>query len=578
MAYTSDRNYQIVIEILKFHKIKKVIASPGATNVSFVASIQQDPYFEIYSSVDERSAAYMACGMAAESGEPIVLTCTGATASRNYLPGLTEAYYRKLPVIAVTSTRPISFIGHNYPQVIDRTNVINDVSICSVQIPMIKDDIDEWNCTIKVNEAILRACSADPGPVHLNVETNGARFNVEAISPVNVIRRFYYFDQFPKIDDKKKIAIFVGAHQIWTEHLMSEVDKFCENYNAVVICDNTSNYKGKYQVLGALVTHQKDYYAKCRDIDIVIHIGAVSGAYIEINPKEVWRVSPDGNLCDTFKALSCVFEMEEVVFFENYNKQKKGTKNTTFYDEWCIENSKLLNKIPELPFSNLWCAHQIANKLPENAVVHLAILNSLRSWNYFKISNSVAAYSNTGGFGIDGCLSTVLGAALMSKSKLFFCVIGDLAFFYDMNALGNRHFPPNVRILLINNGRGQEFRNPNHIGSQFGEDTDIYIAAAGHYGAQSPVLVKSYAESLGFDYCSATDKNSFMSVLPKFTSKNINRTPMILEVFTSTDDESNALNIMRHLESSTANNAKAAVKELLGQKGVKAIKRMLKGD
>lgn len=96
--YTNERNVQVVIALLKAYGIRKVIASPGTTNMTFVASIQDDPFFEMYSSVDERSAAYLACGLAAESGEPVVISCTGATASRNYMPGLTEAYYRKLPV------------------------------------------------------------------------------------------------------------------------------------------------------------------------------------------------------------------------------------------------------------------------------------------------------------------------------------------------------------------------------------------------------------------------------------------------------------------------------------------------
>ena len=81
--YVSERNVQIVLSLLKVHGVRKVIASPGATNLTLVASMQQDPYFEIYSSVDERSAAYIACGLAAESGEPVVFSCTGATASRN---------------------------------------------------------------------------------------------------------------------------------------------------------------------------------------------------------------------------------------------------------------------------------------------------------------------------------------------------------------------------------------------------------------------------------------------------------------------------------------------------------------
>ena len=101
--YTNERNVQIVISLLKAHGVKKIVTSPGTTNITFVGSLQQDPYFELYSSVDERSAAYIACGLAAESGEPVGLSCTGATASRNYYSGLTEAYYRKLPIVAIKS-------------------------------------------------------------------------------------------------------------------------------------------------------------------------------------------------------------------------------------------------------------------------------------------------------------------------------------------------------------------------------------------------------------------------------------------------------------------------------------------
>ena len=120
--YSKERNTQIVISLLKAHGIRKIIASPGATNIGFVASVQIDSYFEVYSCVDERSAAYMACGMAAESGEPVVISCTGATSSRNYMPGLTEAFYRKLPILAITSSRGENLIGHLKPQVTDREN------------------------------------------------------------------------------------------------------------------------------------------------------------------------------------------------------------------------------------------------------------------------------------------------------------------------------------------------------------------------------------------------------------------------------------------------------------------------
>ena len=154
--YTNERGLQIIIALLKAHGIKRIIASPGATNLTFVASIQQDPFFEIYSSVDERSAAYMACGMAAESGEPVVITCTGATSSRNYMPGLTEAFYRNLPVIALTANQGVQKIGHLIAQNIDRRQTPRDIVKMSVEVPVVKDDADAWLCNVNVNKALLK--------------------------------------------------------------------------------------------------------------------------------------------------------------------------------------------------------------------------------------------------------------------------------------------------------------------------------------------------------------------------------------------------------------------------------------
>ena len=171
--YTSERNVQIVLALLKANNIKKVVASPGATNESIVASMQYDPYFEMYSCVDERSAAYMACGLAAESGEIVVLSCTGATSSRNYLPGLTEAYYRKLPILAITSSMPTAHIGHLFAQCTNRSTPPVDTVKSTYCIESVKDADDEWDRMIKVNKAISDLKRNGGGPVHLNLITRG---------------------------------------------------------------------------------------------------------------------------------------------------------------------------------------------------------------------------------------------------------------------------------------------------------------------------------------------------------------------------------------------------------------------
>lgn len=578
-GYTVEKNAQILISLMKKHGVRKVVASPGATNVCFVASIQQDPYFEVYSSVDERSAAYIACGLAEESGEAVALSCTGATASRNYVSGLTEAYYRKIPILAITSTQFTGRVGHNIPQVIDRSASMNDIQRLSVELPVIYSAEEEWLCCVKANEALLELKHHGGGPVHINLTTTYSNeYSCKELPEARFIDRICVDDTFPKLSGEK-IAIIVGAHSKWEDRLTKLVDKFCEKYNAVVLYDHTSNYTGNYGVLANLITNQELYRPDCQSMDLLIHLGNVSGAYMTLYPDKVWRVNPDGEICDTFKKLEYVFEMKEEAFFNYYvTHAPNSSKNVTYAEEWKKEREKILSKIPDLPFSNIWIAQQMSKELPENSVLHLAILNSLRSWNLFDMAKSIRGYSNTGGFGIDGCVSSLIGASLANPEILYFGIIGDLAFFYDLNSIGNRHIGNNVRLLIINNGKGTEFRNYNHNAAKFGNDADKYIAAAGHFGNKSSVLLKHYAEDLGFKYYSASTKEEFLSNIEFFVSNKHYDQPILFEVFTSSENESDALKLVSRIdmgENQQTNVAKKIVKSILGESGVKTIKKII---
>lgn len=571
--YSDEKNVQIVVALMKKHGIRKVVASPGATNVSFVGSIQSDPFFEIYSCVDERSAAYMACGLAEESGEAVVLSCTGATSSRNYLPGLTEAYYRKLPILTITSSQSNARIGHLVPQVTDRSSPPSDTVKLSVQLPIVKDVTDEWECELKVNQAILELTRHGGGPVHMNLPTLYSRnFGVEALPDVRMIERIVPEKSFPPLNGR--VAIFVGSHSKMSVALTQAIDDFCQANDAVVFCDHTSGYKGKYRVLWSLASVQKVNRTQSRP-DVLIHIGEISGAYMNITGGQVWRVSEDGELRDTFKKLRYVFEMPEETFFSHYAKCGKRNGEDSYLRACNDALKHLREKIPDVPYSNIWVASQLSKSLPEGAVLHLGILNSLRSWNFFEIPASIAAYSNVGGFGIDGGVSSLVGASLANKEKLFFGIIGDLAFFYDINSLGNRHIGGNVRLLLVNNGKGVEFKNFNHPAAHFGDQTDTFIAAAGHYGCKSPDLVKCYAESLGFEYFCASNKEEFEAIYLRFVSNNVTERPILFEIFTTDFDESNALKALVSLEESAEMRAKDIARSLLGNSGMLFAKKIL---
>lgn len=545
--YTNARNVQIVIALMKAHGVKKVVASPGATDMAIVASLQQDPYFEMYSSIDERSAAYMACGMAAESGEPVAITCTGATSSRNYMPGLTEAYYRQLPILAITCSRSNANIGHYVDQVTDRTQLPSDVVMESVQAQSIHCPEDEWDVMVKVNKAMIGLTRNGGGPTHINLVTaSSSNFAVKEIAPVRKISLYLKEDKFPEVP-QGKVGIFVGAHEKWSDELTAAVDKFCEVYNAMVICDPTSNYKGKYRILMPLLCEQAKEEVGGEQLDLMIQIGFVSSMLFK-KAKVMWRVAKDGVVRDTFRKTNSIFQMSELDFFTKM-VEGKGKKENTVHLEYKERYDSLLNSLPELPFSNIWVAQQLSGQLPENSVLHLGIRNSLRSWGYFDIPNSVLSYCNTGGFGIDGGISSLIGASMVNQKSLFFGVFGDLLFFYDMNSLGNRDIKPNLRIIVINNGLGQEFKNVSFPGSLLlGEEIDKFTAAKGHFACQSKTLVKDYAENLGFEYLTASNKEEFANVYKRFISKEPAERPMLFEIFTNTKDETSAHNLITSIE------------------------------
>ena len=577
--YTTERNVQIVIALLKEYGIKRVVASPGTTNMTFVASIQNDPFFEVYSSVDERSAAYLACGMAAESGEPVVISCTGATASRNYMSGLTEAYYRKLPVLAITSHRGDDAIGHLYDQQIDRRSIPNDIAMVSVTVPLVKQMSDCRFCINETNKAILALTRHGGGPAHINLHTAYSQdFSVRELPKVQKVNYYTAFDKLPELPEGKRVAIFIGSHKPFTASETDAIDRFCEAQNAVVFCDHTSGYKGNFETHFSVFFTQDNYRSPLLDVDILIHLGEVSADLARVSAGGVWRVSEDGQIRNTFGNLTRLFEMPEEFFFRSYTPAQYEP-HTSFYDACQEELKECFAKLPELPFSNFWLAQQIHDRLPENSYFFMGILNSLRSYNYHQLPKSVIASSNVGGFGIDGGISALVGSSLINKDRLHIGVFGDLAFFYDMNVMGNRHVGNNVRIMLVNNGRGNEFRNYGHICSCLGEDADRFVAAAGHYGKKSPQLVKHYAEDLGYEYITASTKEEFLQQADRFLCHEIGDKPMIFEVFTESQDESESNKIMRTFltDGKTVIKKKivGTIRTALGKGGIESLKRIL---
>ena len=213
-------------------------------------------------------------------------------------------------------------------------------------------------------------------------------------------------------------------------------------------------------------------------------------------------------------------------------------------------------------------AQQTIPKFPSGACIELGVSNTMRAWTFFDFTNDIYVLANTGCRGIDGAIPTLLGMSLANPKKIHYDVMGDLTFFYSFNALGNRHVGNNIRILLVNNGCGQEFNNyPNRAHKIYNGDSqkiNEYIAAGGHMGSKSKLLVKHYAEDLGFLYLTASTKEEFLKMLPAFLDQKYDKS-IVFEVFTESDEENKALKMIRNVKIDTTIAIKGKIKNLLGR-------------
>ena len=527
-----------MVAMLKAFNIKHIVTSPGRQNSLFNALVQNDDFFKCYSVVDERSAAYVATGIAYETNEPVVITCTGATASRNYLSALTEAYYRKLPIIALTFVDYNANIFNLQPQFVDRSISQNDIKNISVDLPRINDDSDKKRLMLYINAALIEAVNKK-SPVHINCPSY---FNYDTCKenlPEDIWTTKYYEYNFQHLVSElqnKKMAIFIGAHSKFDKMTEDAISDFALSYNVPVFCDHTSNYHGKNKIL---ITQFSTMKNKNLRPEIVIDIGSVCGDYNLFRiftEAKIWRVSEDSSFKSRLNVpVEYLFNCNEIEFFKALLNKDSSVSN--YYNE--VENLVSNYKVPELDLSNPLVCYELSKRLPKNSSLHLAILNSLRSMNYFKLDESIDVISNVGGFGIDGPLSTLIGQSFTNSQKLFFCVTGDLAFFYDMNILGQRDIGKNLRILVVNNNKGIEFRLNNELEKSLADDTDKYIAAGGHYKGG----LKSWAESCGFAYLYSDSEENLIENPDKFCSLN-NEKPIIFEVKTTNKAEQMANKLM----------------------------------
>ena len=556
MSYISN---EILISLLKQYGISKLVLSSGSRNIPFVSAVEVDDAFSCFSVVDERNAAFFGLGLCQQGNEPVAIVCTSGTAASNYLSGVTEAYYSNAPLVVITFDRSPYTLDQLETQKIDQPAIFTSVCRKSVSLPVIKDDDDVWYCTRLINEALIALNQYETGPVHINVPLIGGQNDLVdgsiTYKKADDVRKIEYIPidddakwraMSERLNASKRVLVVMGQHSNVDARTKEALDEFFAKHDAVLLMDNLANYRCKQTVFAEstikalnsrtiaplmpeiIITFGCNFQERIKDI-----FKAHKGEF------EHWSIEPFGQVKDVFKSQTALFDCKSSVFFEKMaTLSDSSTKSNDYFDRWKrIEDAAVL---PEMEFNNFYTVGEFAKCIPENSMMHLSILNNTRLMQFYQLDPSVKVYSNVNAFGIDGCLPTFMGQAI-STDELAFLVIGDLSFFYGMNAIAIKHRKNNIRIMLINNGGGAEF----HIMP----DSNAIPTIDQHIGAAHSRKAKEWAESQGYEYLCADSKESLDTALNSFISRE-HDAPVFLEVFTDMkNDGEHLLSIYRYLES-----------------------------
>lgn len=550
--YSDKKNILQLVALLQAHGVTRVVLCPGSRNAPIVHTLVGHPAFTCYSVTDERSAGYFAMGLALHGGQPAAVCCTSGTALLNLHPAVAEAFYQKVPLVVISADRPASWIGQMDGQTLPQPGVFNTLVKKSVNLPEISTSEDEWHCNRLINEALLELNHRGKGPVHINVPISEPLFHfTEDILPeVRVITRYQglniydrdYNQLIDRLNKYNKRMVIVGQMNLiylfekkYSKLLYKQFAWFTEHLgNQTIPGIPLKNFDA------ALYAMPDEMKEKMTPELVITYGGHIVSKRMkkylrEHPPKEHWHVSADGEVIDLFQgALTTVIEMDPFEFLEKiaFLLDNRTPEYPRMWENYC----KSLPE-PELAYSEVSAIGALIKALPEQSALHLANSSAVRYAQLFTIPDTVEVCCNRGTSGIEGSLSTAVGYAAAS-TKLNFVVIGDLSFFYDMNALWNNHFGSNLRILLLNNGGGEIFHTLP--GLDMSGTSHRFVTAVHKTSA------RGWAEERGFLYQKVEDEAQLTEAMATFTQPELLTQPVLMEVFTNKNKDARILKDYYH--------------------------------
>ncbi len=493
--YSTKKNIQQLLSLMEQHGVTDVVLSPGSRNMPLAQSFAAHPSFTCHAVTDERSAGFFAIGLALNKKRPTAVCVTSGSALLNLASAVSEAYYQQVPLLVISADRPAAWIGQMDGQTIPQTGVFGTLVRKDVSLPEPANGTDLWHCNRLINDALLELNHRVCGPVHINVPISEPFFDCSAteIETERAIRR-----GLPDIDNwrsAKRQMVIVGQMQ---KNEAEQLKPTLSKLGCPILCEHISNLGSHPNFISNadLILNSTD--TEQITPDLVIYFGGhivskrIKNFIRAAKPHQCWRVDAEGACTDTFQCATHIIEMQPKDFL-----QMLTPVNRNWLETWQKASAAVEAEMQKMDFGHtpFGIVKRVLEQIPQQSALVLANSSMVRYAQLFSLNANVEVLCNRGVNGIDGTLSTAVGYASANPDRKVFVLVGDLSFFYDMNALWQTNLPQNLRIVLINNGCGEIFRVlpglPKNV------DTERYVMASHNTSA------KGWAESLKIDYQSA---------------------------------------------------------------------------
>lgn len=537
--------YQPIYDIASlcvFKNIKHVVLCPGSRCAPLTLAFTRHPKITTKTFSDERSAGFIALGMAQATGMPVVVVCTSGTAAYNLAPSIAEAHFSGTPLLIFTADRPAEWIAQHDGQTVYQTEMFGNHVKKFFQLPQDYEHPDsQWAINRMVNEAVNLSLQAPRGPVHINAPFREPLYPSKdekiTFSPgVRVIEGHEPLLEL-KEDLKTKIRIawseyhnilLVAGQQAAHPQTIRSVAAFQQKHQIPVVHDIISNLhevKTTIQHSDFILDQASDALKQTLRPDLLITFGqSLVSKNLKIflrkyPAKNHWHIQTPGDVADTFKNVREVFFTSPHIFLDFLTSvEEKKTfdcqKQANYFKLWDVEETRISKALDyffkEPDLTELQLVKTTLESLPDRSNLHLANSMSVRYANLIGLKanqKDIQVFSNRGTSGIDGCTSTTIGHCL-SSDRINFLITGDLAFFYDRNAFWHNYPLHNLRILLLNNHGGLIFDVLDGP-SSLPEAKEYFIT-------RQLLNAKKLCEEFGFDHLPADPNKGMKSLFRNF--------------------------------------------------------------